>query len=1099
MIFEDPSRRRWRGTVAASVLLATSVITTIALAVAGVLVPPEVPALFARHPAARSAEIRDSLEQYVRPVYSRARLRVLERQRAIERRRRTKLVSGALSGPLTLPRGSVVAFTVSDDPMAVASLERHVAEIDVAIPDWFAFSGPGCALEEHVDDATKRVLGRSNVLVIPRLANLAGDSWRGDTVAKLLRDDTARRCFVGRVVGRLVALHAAGVNLDIEELQPEDSEPLLDLLVDLRRALHAHAMRLTIDVPMHDPAYDLEYIGEVADAVFVMAYDEHYPSSPPGPVASRDWFVDSIDEVRARVPSDRLVVVIGAYGYDWRIGANRPAESVSFRGAMDDARAANATPRFEVDAENVHFGYTDDDGALHDVWVEDALAAWNQLRALRARGLERIGLWRLGTEDETVWNFLPLHGPMAWSPTLSSIPASNSVDLVGDGEVLSIASEPQRGLRVLAVERDGHIDSATYARVPSGWLVERRGSNTPKEVVLTFDDGPDETWTPRILAALRELRVPAAFFVVGEQVARFPDLVGDEAAAGHLVGNHTYTHPHMDRITPAEASAELAATERLIEGLTGERTALLRFPYTTNVDPDRPEQLAPLREAVAAGYVFVGASVDSEDWQRHGAEWTARHVIDQVVRGTGQIVLMHDGGGDRSQTVAALRVLVPELRRRGYRIVSLDHWLRVPRSDVAASMPPRERLLAWGDTAVARARGWGWSVLALLFFVCTALSIGRIVFLGALTLRQVRQHQAVAPVDFTPLVTVLVPAYNEAKVVARTIASVLASDWPNLEIVVVDDGSTDETASIVEAIAEREPRVRCIRQTNGGKAAAANHGLAEAKGAFIVAVDADTLIDPAAVGLLARHFADPKITAVCGNVEVGNVKSLLTAFQAIEYVTSQNFDRRAFSTLNCVSVVPGALGAWRRESVLAVGGYSTDTLTEDADLTLTLLRAGGHIEYEPDACARTEAPEKVKALLGQRFRWTYGTYQCLWKHRRAFGHGTLGWVGLPNMVLFQLVFPAMSPIGDIVMVLAILRGDWRAFLAGYLAFLVMDLCGSLLAFVLDGKPIRWLALLLVQRFSYRQLMYYVSFRALVAAVRGARYGWRKLDRTGSVT
>jgi len=138
-------------------------------------------------------------------------------------------------------------------------------------------------------------------------------------------------------------------------------------------------------------------------------------------------------------------------------------------------------------------------------------------------------------------------------------------------------------------------------------------------------------------------------------------------------------------------------------------------------------------------------------------------------------------------------------------------------------------------------------------------------------------------------------------------------------------------------------------------------------------------------------------------------------------------------------------------------------------------------------------------FLHQRFRWTYGTYQCIWKHRRAFGHGSLGWVGLPNRVLFQLIFPALSPIGDLVMVLSIFRGDWRAFLAGYLAFLVMDLCGSVLAFVLDGKPLRWLGLLLVQRFSYPQLMYYVSFRAVVAALRGARHGWRKLERTGSVS
>ncbi|HEX7668266.1 MAG TPA: glycosyltransferase family 2 protein, partial [Polyangiaceae bacterium] len=315
---------------------------------------------------------------------------------------------------------------------------------------------------------------------------------------------------------------------------------------------------------------------------------------------------------------------------------------------------------------------------------------------------------------------------------------------------------------------------------------------------------------------------------------------------------------------------------------------------------------------------------------------------------------------------------------------------------------------------------------------------------------------------------------------------------------VIDDGSTDETSEVVSALAAENPEIRLIRQTNGGKSAAANHGLETARGEIVVAVDADTLVTPDAIPKMIAHFGSRAVTAVCGNVEVGNVNGVITAFQAIEYVTSQNFDRRAFSALNCISVVPGALGAWRREDVINAGGYSDQTLTEDADLTLTILRRGGRVVYEPEAYGRTEAPETLNALLKQRFRWTYGTYQCLWKHRKAFFKGSLGWVGLPNMIVFQIVFPLLSPIGDVMMVLSVFRGDWRAFMAGYLAFLAMDVCGSLLAFTLDRKPLRYLPLLLIQRFSYRQIMYYVCFKAMIAAVRGARHGWRKLDRTGSV-
>jgi cellulose synthase/poly-beta-1,6-N-acetylglucosamine synthase-like glycosyltransferase len=422
----------------------------------------------------------------------------------------------------------------------------------------------------------------------------------------------------------------------------------------------------------------------------------------------------------------------------------------------------------------------------------------------------------------------------------------------------------------------------------------------------------------------------------------------------------------------------------------------------------------------------------------------------------------------------------------------------VQRADLQLPVPPGEAVLSASDAYKAYARDWGWVMLSALFFLCTVLSIFRIVFLGALTIKNLKNKAPEAPPEFQPLVTVVAPAFNEAKVITTTLNALLASSYQNLEILVIDDGSTDGTAEVVAAMAAAHPRIRLLRQANAGKSAAANNALRHARGEIVVAVDADTIVLPDAIPKMIAHFANPDVTAVCGNVEVGNVNGVFTTFQAIEYVTSQNFDRRAFSSLNCISVVPGALGAWRRDAVIAAGGYSHETLTEDADLTLTILRSGGRVVYEPEAYGRTEAPESLGALLKQRFRWTYGTYQCLWKHRSGFFKGTLGWVGLPNMVVFQVIFPILSPIGDIMMVLSVWTGDWRAFLAGYVAFLAMDVCGSLLAFTLDRKPMRWLPLLLIQRFSYRQIMYYVCFKAIVAAIRGRKHGWRKLERTGAL-
>lgn len=1099
MIFEDPSHRRWRRALVVFSLLAVAALVALGITVTGVMVRPRVPNPFSSKSAAQATLVKAKLEHDSRPVYTPQQKKRMQTIRAQEKRRRDKLVGDAKATALPLPPKAVVGFIAQDDASSVASLERHVGDIDVVVPDWFELPGPGCELVERIDDKARRVLSRSDVIVLPRLANLFKDEWRGKETSAFLQNDAARACLVKRLVDRLVAVGAEGVNIDLEELTPNDTEPYLEFLVELRTALHARTLRLTVDVPFRDPAFDYEYIGDVSDAVMVMAYDQHHTESKPGPVASREWLAASLDDMLPRLPPDRVVIAVGSYGYDWPLGEpQKRAEDLSFRGIMDLARAAGASPVFEEDLENGHFGYRDHEGEEHEVWFQDALATWNQVHTLEARGVSRIGLWRLGTEDETLWSFLGADTPPKTPTVLAGVSPVKSVALVGEGEVYAIRGEPQAGARLFDVAPDGRILRGHYDRVPSGYVVEKRGSSV-KEIALTFDDGPDERNTDKILDALHDLKVPAAFFVVGEQAMRFPELVVREAEEGHLVANHTFSHPHLESLTPREAAAELAATQRLIEGLTGLRTPLFRAPYNADIDPESADDLAALRIALQGGYLFVGADVDPNDWDdSKTVAQLANGVVAKITGAAGRIVVFHDGGGERERTVETLKRIVPALRSLGYEFVSLDKLLGVKRDELATKPPPGERLLSASEAARAYVRGYGWTAMGILFFVCTVLSIVRILFLGGLTLKDLRNPRPVLPPGFSPLVTVLVPAFNEGKVIANTLHSLLASEYGNLEILVVDDGSTDDTSAVVTALAAENPKIRLITQANGGKSAAANHGLETARGEIVIAVDADTLVTPDAIPKMVAHFASPDVTAVCGNVEVGNVNGVITAFQAIEYVTSQNFDRRAFSALNCISVVPGALGAWRRDAVIAAGGYSHETLTEDADLTLTILRRGGRVVYEPEAYGKTEAPETLGALLKQRFRWTYGTYQCLWKHRKAFFHGPLGWIGLPNMVVFQLVFPLLSPIGDIMMVLSVFRGDWRAFMAGYVAFLAMDVCGSLLAFTLDRKPLRYLPLLLVQRFSYRQIMYYVCFKAMLAAVRGARYGWRKLDRTGSV-
>ena len=209
----------------------------------------------------------------------------------------------------------------------------------------------------------------------------------------------------------------------------------------------------------------------------------------------------------------------------------------------------------------------------------------------------------------------------------------------------------------------------------------------------------------------------------------------------------------------------------------------------------------------------------------------------------------------------------------------------------------------------------------------------------------------------------------------------------------------------------------------------------------------------------------------------------MTAFQEVEYVTGQNYDRRAFDALQCITVVPGATGAWRKQKVIEIGGYSSDTLVEDADLTLTMLEHGGRIVYAPDARSVTEAPETVSALFKQRFRWSYGTFQCFWKHRGTFGRGPLGIIALPNMIFSQVIFNILSPIGDVVLIFSLFFGDMQMIATAYLMFFVMDMAATGTAYALDKRSIRHAWVIVIQRFFYRQFMYFVTFKSLLAALR----------------
>jgi cellulose synthase/poly-beta-1,6-N-acetylglucosamine synthase-like glycosyltransferase/peptidoglycan/xylan/chitin deacetylase (PgdA/CDA1 family) len=617
-------------------------------------------------------------------------------------------------------------------------------------------------------------------------------------------------------------------------------------------------------------------------------------------------------------------------------------------------------------------------------------------------------------------------------------------------------------------------------------------------IALTFDDGPDPVWTPRILDVLRRNHVHATFFVVGTQVAAHPELVRRIVAEGHQIGIHTFTHPDLARLAPWQRSLELRETQLAVAGAAGVTTALLRPPFSSENDALDDADWSVLEQADAAGYVTVLSTRDAEDWQRPGVD---RIVANATPDGhAGQIVLMHDAGGDRSQTVAALGALVPRLKAQGFKFATVSDAV-----GMAAPVRPVGlgdhlqglaliKVLQGGDRVV-----W---LLGVLMYAAGALSVLRavVVLIAARRhrrLRTGRRSRSWGP-PVTEPVSVIVPAYDESAGIEAAVRSLLASDHP-VEIIVVDDGSTDGTADLVESL--RLP-VRVIRRPNAGKPAALNTGLAAATFDLVVMVDGDTVFEPDTVRTIVQPFADPRVGAVSGNAKVVNRGGMLGRWQHIEYVVGFNLDRRLFDLAECMPTVPGAVGAFRRQALLDLGGVSDVTLAEDTDLTMALCRAGWRVVYEEGAKAWTEAPASLNALWRQRYRWCYGTLQAMWKHRGALvqrgAAGKLGRRGLGYLLLFQVLLPLLAPVVDIFALYGLLFLDPVRIIGLWLAFLLLQLMMGLYAFRLDGERPGPLWSLPLQQFVYRQLMYLVVIQSVFTAVSGSRLRWQRMERYGSL-
>ncbi|GHH99683.1 glycosyltransferase [Neobacillus kokaensis] len=984
-------------------------------------------------------------------------------------------------------KDDVYAFYVNWDSNSELSLRKNIDTIDVLIPQWLSLN-EDLELESNIQPEIVELAKKNNVKIVPLIHNIQDGKWNQETVHQLLNSPEEQAKLIKKLHELIKKQGFDGINIDFENLNKNDRDLLPQFLKELDTVFHADGLSVSIAVQAANEAFDYKELEKYVDQMIVMAYDENVNN--PGTIASSSWFKETL----SKLSKEKLIVGLGNYGYDWEWESQQPGEVVSFDDVTRLAEKANLNIQWDDMSQTPYLKYTENN-KVHELWFLDSATFYNQLKMSTEAGAQGIALWRLGSEDPSVWDILKGHK----TEELLTVKNGGNIYSTGKGEIFRAKKSWKEGERSLRFDGSGFITGETYISNPISSEFERLSQPGEKEIALTFDDGPDPKYTESILKILKQHQVKASFFVIGNKAIHNQDILKRIYQDGHGIGNHTFSHPKTIEMSDKQIKFELNSTQRIIQGITGHTTSLYRSPYGDEEAKYLPSHFQKLQDVTQMGYVTVNYDIDSKDWKLRDSEAIVKNVLSQV--SSGDIILLHDGGGDRQATVEALPEIIEVLQNKGYKFVTINDLMGQSKSKIMPPVTKAENPIMQSYKVMLFNLANFKEVISFLLYSAMFILALRILILGILAFIH-KKHVSHPVGQSAPFVSVIIAAYNEEKVIGRTIESILKSDYPNLEIIVVDDGSKDQTSLVVSRKYQANKKVFLFHKENGGKATAINLGVRKAKGDILVAIDADTIIPPDSISKLIRHFADENIAAVSGNVRVGNRENLLTAWQHIEYVTGFNLEKRSFATLNCVPVVPGALGAWRKQVVQELGYFTNDTLAEDTDMTLKILRQGYKVVIDEQACAYTEAPKTTRDFLKQRFRWTFGTLQCFWKHKKAFGgikHKSLGFIALPNMLLFQFIVPLCAPLLDLLFILGIMTGNTQKSLIIFASYLLVDFLACLVAFRMEKLSIKPLLFLFLQRIVYRYLLLWVTWKSFFTALKGTRVGWGKLKRAGVVT
>ena len=1017
------------------------------------------------------------------------------------------------------------AFYVDWDPQSFYSLQKNVSKLNMVIPEWFFIDPVTDTLRPDIDLNALTLMKKNKINIVPLINNinssLGAGEFDGNIIHRILKNPTKKERLINDIVKYLKLYQLQGINIDFEEFKEKGDEPIIAFQKKLYEKLHPQGFMVTQDIMPYNEDFNTKALSAYNDYMFLMAYDEHYSSSVPGAISSQQWTEKVLDETAKEVPSEKLILCFAGYGYDWSKG--NEAVTVTYQQTLALAKQFNAPIQFNNSTYNNNYSYTDANAVKHEVYFADAATNFNTIRFADEYGTAGTALWRMGSEDERLWKFYNRSltneslqkQPFDFSILKNVLESVEKPDYIGDGEVLNVLTKPEPGKINLEIDSaEEMIAEQQYVQLPTKYVIQKYG-NVHNQVILTFDDGPDPEYTPQILDILKKENVPAAFFVVGMEAENNLPLLKRIFKEGHEIGNHTFTHPNIAEVSNERASAEMESTRLLIEAITGRSTVLFRAPYNADAEPTTEAELKPVSLSKERNYYTVGESIDPEDWE---IGVSADSIYNRTIRQYDAnpekgIILMHDAGGNRQATVDALPRIIHYFKNKGVQFTTVAGLLHTSKDVI---MPPVKNNLVQLNGGIATFGYWMELFLTAAFWLAIVLGFIRIAFMAVMALMQKRKssnNQPLydLPLKQTPAVSIMVPAYNEEINAIKTIENLLQQNYPDFEIIFIDDGSKDATYEKVRAAFIDNNKVKVLTKLNGGKASALNYGISQTQNDYVVCIDADTQLKNDAVTQLMKRMLVPlknkgEVGAVAGNVKVGNDNTILTKWQSIEYTTAQNFDRRAFDLINGIAVVPGAIGAFKKEAIEKAGGFTTDTLAEDCDLTIRILRYGYQVLNCTEAIAVTEAPESLKQFMKQRFRWSYGIMQAFWKNRDACfnpKYKGLGMVSLPNILIFQILLPTVAPLADLMLLVSLVFNrhnpeSLHKIWIFYLVFMAVDIMVSVIAFSFEKEKLGKLLWLIPQRFVYRQLMYFILFKSISKAIKGESQGWGVLKRTGNV-